>query len=1045
MKKVIISLLLYFIAFYNTIGNANEYRTVIFLAQENKPITIAPGESFPFYLQMPHRDEPTQKMIRVVGGIKMPGTYASRGETNFRKWEYFIDDYIDSTDVINDEYALLFRGFNNHFPQKAYHRISGELLKSGDVEISTWIKRTDFQVNANGKFGIEVELFYKKEGRAVNDIYDKPDEKLWMSIQSGDEEYVKVQKIFRIPGNVAAAVIVVGGQNFSGDCLVEAPVIKQNGKQVTSIPFVPQAKRSSDFNYWTGINLASRNWPVWKLTIDDKEVFKQAVFDRASDIADFYIPIPDNVIDSCKLALTLVDEKGIASYPYVLEAIEFIEQPAGEFEIISSPDFITAGTEFGLLLETQQPNTHIICESTSGIMPIYKEKVLDDKGLHVVKLKALKPGIGEKIRIISNGKTKELEIGQIIVKNDDHVYLSTGDEIYIDKVEPFYSHYFKWFINNNIGNFYQFRPSYQWSGVRKPDTILIRRYLKILNDLNMPYAWQVEGRTLAGECLNPSLRILSSPVFKGKQAHENDGGYYYWQHFLYEGQYSDMAARTRPYGGIFAKHCPIYTDHGTYIHYDPYVINNMEEGANYLVDNLKYSKGESTRHTGPSTLFRYLYQAGYEWLGAEQMYGPEETILSSLRGASRAYNKKEYGTLHAVQWGSKPYTDPKHSHRFYLSLATAYMQGSSHINTEEGLWTDEYANDRFSESGKKHIAAQKKMLDFIQTHERRGLQVVNVALIQGRNCAWKSFGRTSLWSQKGEKWKFNRATESFDLINVFYPQNTINWCGPSGWFTSTPYGAIDLVPIEAELDVLKKYKTIFFMGWNTYDTKDWERLIQFVDNGGTLVFTAAHLNTNLQPDTSPLFPENDKPIRNLLGDNYQDLKEQVTLSVGKGKVIYFPQPFYPIEDDIRERYTEVMNKEGLRTSQQQYLKGWISTDDKTSFTVWDEGDRRTIYLLNIDWSNEGNSSMAQFHLGNEVYTIKPRSYCLEQIYIKGNLSLMPESNTTDILEIEENQKGWSIKCQTTCKEQIQIFRGDKQMREDISIAEPGIHNIKIRR
>ncbi|KAI4358083.1 hypothetical protein C825_000105 [Parabacteroides sp. ASF519] len=113
-------------------------------------------------------------------------------------------------------------------------------------------------------------------------------------------------------------------------------------------------------------------------------------------------------------------------------------------------------------------------------------------------------------------------------------------------------------------------------------------------------------------------------------------------------------------------------------------------------------------------MFRYLYQAGYNWLGAEQMYGPEEIILSSLRGASRAYSKRDYGTLHAMQWGSGPFTDPKHSLRLYMSLAVAYMHGSSHMNTEEALWLDEYANDRYSQSGKEHLYAQHRVLDFIE-------------------------------------------------------------------------------------------------------------------------------------------------------------------------------------------------------------------------------------------------------------------------------------------------------------------------------------------
>ena len=89
--------------------------------------------------------------------------------------------------------------------------------------------------------------------------------------------------------------------------------------------------------------------------------------------------------------------------------------------------------------------------------------------------------------------------------------------------------------------------------------------------------------------------------------------------------------------------------------------------------------------------------------------------------------------------GSGPFTDPKHSLRLYLSLAVAYMHGSSHINTEEALWTDEFMNDRYSPSGKEHLAAQHRVLDFIETHSRRGEFHSNIAVIQGRNDAWKSF------------------------------------------------------------------------------------------------------------------------------------------------------------------------------------------------------------------------------------------------------------------------------------------------------------------
>ena len=250
----------------------------------------------------------------------------------------------------------------------------------------------------------------------------------------------------------------------------------------------------------------------------------------------------------------------------------------------------------------------------------------------------------------------------MIEKHGPQVLLSSGDEIYAPKEPLTYDYFFKWYLRSGVGNAYHFRPSYQWNGTREVTPQFVSRYTRLLNDMGIPYAWQVEGRNLAASRLNPSLDALAGQMFRGKQAHENDGGYYYWTQFRYVGLFSDIAARTRPYGGIFAKCRPIFTDHGDYIHYDRRKVTDMADGARYFVSNLRQSKGESTRHTGPSTLFRYFYQAGYDWLGAEQMYGPEEKIMSALRGASRAYSKPDYGSLHAMQW-LRPYRLKPHQHR----------------------------------------------------------------------------------------------------------------------------------------------------------------------------------------------------------------------------------------------------------------------------------------------------------------------------------------------------------------------------------------------
>jgi len=1029
--------------------SAEDYRTVIFPAgTPSAPLTLEPGGHLDTAATFVDQGMPTRKFLRVVGATVIPGKFPSgsienRGEENFRQFEYLIDDSLDVVNVAADRYALYFKGNHEEFERKAYHRLSGSLLAPGELTVSVKAKRKGLSAADDAGFGIQLELFLAKEGRDPNDVYDAPDALLSMSIPGGDGPFTEISRTFTLPPNIAAAVVVVGGRRFSGECWVEAPRLTQNGKAVAVIPFEKNAEQRDTFNYWVGCNLVTRNWPVWQVSFAGKTLFEKAVFDRASYVADFFVPLPADLIGAGTLRLTLVSDPVAASFPYQIHSVEILETSARDFEVVHSPEFLARGREFGLLVESNVPNLSLTLSATPSAIPEHPEVRLQAPGLHVLIFRAAAVDAQASVSISDGKRTATVALGQIVEKTDDGVHLSVGDDQYVDKNDPYYAEYFKWYVGQRMGNFYQFRPSYQWSGFRKPEPGLLRHYLGLLQDLRMPYAWQVEGRTLAGKEINPPLEVLDSPWFQGKQAHENDGGYYYWQHFLYKGFFSDMAARNRPFGGIFAKHRPIYTDHGVFIHYDPAAVTDMADGARRLVENLRYSKGESTRHTGPSTLFRYLYQAGYDWVGAEQMYGPEETIMSSLRGASRAYHKENYGTLHAMQWGTGSFTDPNHALRHYLSLAVAYMHGSSHLNTEDGLWLDEHANDRFSESGKAHAAGQHKILDFIETHERRGALATRIAVIQGRNDAWKSFGRTSLWSQNGPKWAFNKACESFDLLKVFYPQNTIDAFGPEGWFTATPHGAVDLVPIEADQTVLRQYQTLIFLGWNTYDRDDFARLTEFVAQGGTLILTAAHLNAELAPDQPPRFPADDAGIKQLLGDDYRQLKQQTLRPLGKGRVVYFPQPVYPIDQTLVKDYTAAMTGAALEANRGQCDRGWIEPGGHIGFTVWDKGARRTLYLLNVDWQNSDESRPAVLLLGASRFAVNARRYALETIHCAEGLAIMPGANTTDVLAITRHANGWHIKIQTTAPDAIRVFNAATGTSQTQQLTTPGTHDLEI--
>ena len=1045
MRKILVSASLLFVSLLPGLADSTwkETRTVLFNTVDTQQTQLLlPGKSVTEKVAFRLTDVPARRFLRVIGGVKMPVPYQSRGETMFRESEFLIDDNLDSICRQKDRYSLYFKGENENFERHAYHRIPGHLLKTGELTVTLpVVRKQNLSVGKQGNFGLQIGLYYKKEGRAANDIYDEPDSLLFLPIPEGSCRSQKLTRTFVLPDGVACAFLQLGGTYFSGECWVEAPRFKQQHKEVCRIPFTKYEQRTDSVNYWVGCNLSTRSWPKWKLEFNGQIVYEGHMFDRASNVADFYIPLPNGLAKEGELKLSLVDESPRVSFPYELRGLEVIEETARDFELIAVPRYVAKNASLGVLVETNQPNVLLKVSANGEVSPMTQECRFEKPGLHVVEMRAGKPGQPIRLTLSKDQHQEVASVLQVIDKEPEQIYVSSGDEIYIDKLYSPYDYFFKWYMANRVGNWYHFRPSYQWSGFRVADPSIIRHYTQLLDELNVPYAWQVEGRTLAGSRINPSLEVLESPMFRGKQAHENDGGYYYWQHFKYEGLFSDMAARNRPYGGIFAKHRPIVTDHGTFTHYDPKGVKDMAEGARQFVANLQYSKGESSRHTGPSSLFRYFYQAGFDWLGAEQMYGPEETILSSLRGASRAYSRPEYGTLHAMQWGSGPFTDPKHSLRLYMSLAVAYMHGSSHMNTEEALWTDEYMHDRYSKSGKEHLFAQHQILDFVETHTRRGEMKNNIAVIQGRNDAWKSFVRGNLWSQSGDEWKFDKANESFDLLNVFYPQHVFDACGPHGWFTATPYGTVDLLPIEASLEVMNKYKAMIFLGWNTYDEADFKRIRDFVYQGGTLLLSAAHLNEELKPNTATRLPKNDAAICSLLGSDYRQLTEKTEIKLGAGKVIYFPQAAYPAESSIKKAYEASMHEIAHASVADEFSKGWVQENASVGFTVWDEDNRRTIYLLNTDWKSTTDKQSATFVYGDKSFPIDVRRYHIETIHCAQQMAVCPLANTSDVLDIQRVAGGWEIKVQTNGADTLRCMNAENGKVTVHQLERAGIHQL----
>ncbi len=1030
--------------------NSIENRQVMFVSKSDSGLVLLPGKTQNFTLDFGTKSYPVRQSIRVTGFCVLPEPFARRGEEVFRNFTFHIDDYLDSVITCNEKYSLVFMGNGEKLERNAYYRLSEDELKpfrGKRIKVEIPVKTDALIVPENGYLQLELQLYRKKAGRYPDDIYDDADQIKVNRIPNNHPEWFAFSDEVEVPEDIACILFRLGSKDISGQCHLGTPSLSCKGTSLKLLPFQPYQK---DRKNWIGESLSTKEWPEFEISINNNTFFSGKVFDRASNVGEFEVELPKAITGKAELKIRLKDGFP-ARYPYAIRTVELLETSARDFEIVAVPQFVQSNKKFALLVEINRAGTKLGIKTSKNISAAENKIQFDKTGLYTLSFNASDAGLNQSITISDGTRETKYTIPQIIDKKDDRIYISDGDDIYIDKNFRKFSDYIVWYVREGIGNAFCWRPSEQWSDSKVANSDFYKRSLGILNDLQMPYSLMIEGRTLTGRNINPEEDWMKGPLYMGRQAHENDGGYYYWGHFIWEWLHSDLAAKYRPQGGIFAKNRPIRNEKGIFVFYDPYLLKNMEEGPKYFVDNLNKAKGQSIRHTGPSTMFRYLFQAGYEWVGAEQMYGPEEVIMSSVRGACRAYGKDEYGTHLATQWGSGPINTPEHATRLFLSLAISYIHGATHINTEDGLWNTEAGIDRFSQSGQEHIKAQRDMLRYIQTHERRGTLFTPIAVFQGRNDAWKCFGRDNVWAQKNKEWNFGPAEESFDLLNVFYPGNKLGPIykfptpkSPQGWYSSTPYGLIDLLPVEAPLEILENYKAIAFLGWNTYKDDDFKRLINFVKTGKTLLLTGAHLNTELVHNKPVVFPGNDRILKELLGENFKTATQPYENKVGEGNVIFFPEKKYPVDASLKDHYTKALKEIGANAIANENQKGWIENSPNIEFAPWDWKDKnhRTIYLLNIDWWSDTIVHRATLALGNQRFQVDVRRNFLETITVSNGVAVMPGSMTTDILGMEIKGNRCTFTIQTTGKDQLKIFCENQSGIKTIEIENPGIHAIE---
>ena len=254
-----------------------------------------------------------------------------------------------------------------------------------------------------------------------------------------------------------------------------------------------------------------------------------------------------------------------------------------------------------------------------------------------------------------------------------------------------------------------------------------------------------------------------------------------------------------------------------------------------------------------SMVFKYHVMAGIDVLCLEVMPGDPHLMHAAIRGAARAFDKP-WGTHIAMQCYGGMSFDPLYEKRFRTSLYFSYVAGAGFIYPESGHYT--YANAARKQRFGFHSAEMKRIRrslreawQFARVHTRppRGPRV-RLGVVYGHLDGTPGLWNRYAWGQyQDDKWIEGPPERGWRFVDKFHRKEDWNReavQAETDFSGNPPYGQYDVVPIEAPLDVLRRYSCLVFLGWNTMTPGIYEKLEGYVDAGGHLVMYLAHLSTH---------------------------------------------------------------------------------------------------------------------------------------------------------------------------------------------------------
>jgi hypothetical protein len=255
-----------------------------------------------------------------------------------------------------------------------------------------------------------------------------------------------------------------------------------------------------------------------------------------------------------------------------------------------------------------------------------------------------------------------------------------------------------------------------------------------------------------------------------------------------------------------------------------------------------------------SMLFKYHAQAGVDRLCLEMLPGDPHLMLASVRGTARSY-QKQWGTHIAMMWYGGLCLDELWQKRWRTSLFYCYLCGADFIYPESGHYA--YSNTTHGQEYhfkspeiKRVRSAIREAWQFANINRRPASgPKVTLGVIHGNHDGWSGLWNEWVWGQSQDsKWAAGPAEKGWEYVSQFYRKEDCfreTVAGAVDYSGQPPYGQYDIVPIEASVNVLKSYKCLVVLGWNTMTDAIYEKLKEYVKSGGHLLMFLPQLSTQV--------------------------------------------------------------------------------------------------------------------------------------------------------------------------------------------------------